>query len=34
MTPSLEELIALAREMQQEYYGRAERETAPTTRDS
>ena len=30
MTPTAEELIALAREMQTEYWGQAERETAPT----
>lgn len=30
MTPSLPDIIALAKEMQQEYYGQAERETAPT----
>lgn len=30
MTPTAEELIELAKEMQQEYYGQASRELAPT----
>lgn len=30
MTPSAEELLTLAREMQQEYYGQAGKELAPT----
>ena len=30
MTPTSEEFLALARDLQTEYWGQAERETAPT----